>query len=141
MNKQVTKTLASLTLFTMLGVPVLYGQSGMLVANIPFDFNVGKASLPSGEYNVKPMSQGSIVIQSKDGRQSAIALTNVTDSPKSLAVGKLVFNRYGDQYFLSKVLTPGGTGSGKELIRTQNERELARNISKPETTIVAAKTR
>ena len=72
MNKQVTKTLASLTLFVMLEVPVLYGQSGMLVANIPFDFNVGKASLPSGEYNVKSMTQGSVVIRSKDGRQLLI---------------------------------------------------------------------
>jgi hypothetical protein len=139
MNQQVTKTLGLRTLFGMLAMPALYGQSDMLVANIPFDFSVGKASLPHGEYNVKPMNQGSIVIRSKDGRKGVVAMTIATDSPKSLAVGKLVFNRYGDQYFLFKVLGPGS--SGKELLRSKTERELAKNISTPETIILAAKTR
>jgi len=139
MNKHITRTLASLTLTAMLAVPCLYGQSDILVAKIPFDFNVGKALLPSGEYQVRPINQGSILVQSKDGHKGAIALAVVTDSRRNPGEGKLVFNRYGDQYFLSKVWRPGS--SGNELVPSHTERELAKNISKPETTILIAKTR
>jgi hypothetical protein len=52
MFRQVFKALAVISLFGMLAAPVVQAQSGMLVANIPFQFNVGKAVLPSGEYHV-----------------------------------------------------------------------------------------
>src|SRR5215510_1662639 len=126
MNTQVYKALAVIAFLALLSVPVTQAQSDTLVANIPFDFHVGKASLPSGVSNIKPVAQQALMIQSKDG-QGVVATTIAVDSPKSLNTGKLVFNRYGDQYFLSKVLPPGAS-TGRELPKSRNEIEVAKNL-------------
>jgi hypothetical protein len=139
MNRQIYTALATITFFAMLTVPVIQAQSDMLVANIPFDFHVGKASLPSGEYTVKPLNPETLLIQSKDGSSSAVSITIGATSSKIQDTGKLVFNRYGDQYFLSKVWRPG-VSTGRELPKSRSEVEMARNMPKPETTVVAAKT-
>src|SRR5262245_49760731 len=99
MYRRVFNVLAVISLFGMLAAPVVQAQSGMLAANIPFQFNVGKAVLPSGEYFVKSVNPTTFLIQSKDGRQSAVASTIGVSSAKADDKGKLVFNRYGNQYF------------------------------------------
>jgi hypothetical protein len=139
MYKQVYKAVAAISLFGMLAAPVVQAQSDTLVANIPFQFNVGKAVLPSGEYRVKPMNPSTLLIQSKDGHQAAIAMTIGVRSSKEGDTGKLVFNRYGTQYFLSKVWHPGNP-EGRELLKSRTEIEVAKNISRPGATTVAAKT-
>jgi hypothetical protein len=138
MYRQMLKALAVISLFGMLAAPVVQAQSGMLVANIPFQFNVGKAVLPSGEYHVKAMNPTTFLIQSKDGHQAAVANTIGVSSSKEEDNGKLVFNRYGNQYFLSKVWR-GGNREGRELVKSRTEIEIA-SISSPEATTVAVKT-
>jgi hypothetical protein len=139
MNRQAYTTLATIAFFAMLAVPVIQAQSETLVASIPFEFHVGKALLPSGVYDVKSLNPGTLLIQSKDGSSSAISLTIGVSSGKTQDTGKLVFNRYGDQYFLSKIWKPGSS-TGRELPKSRSEIEMARNMSKPEATEVAAKT-
>jgi hypothetical protein len=139
MYKQVYKAVAAISLFGMLVAPVVQAQSGMQVANIPFQFNVGKAVLPSGEYHVKSVDSSTVLIQSKDGRKAAVALTIGVSSSKEGDKGKLVFNRYGNQYFLSKIWRAGNR-EGRELLKSRTEIEVAKNISRPEATTVAAKT-
>ena len=53
-------------------------------------------------------------------------------------VGKLVFNRYGDQYFLSKIWAPS-SDTGRELPKSRLEREVAQRLSEGGPTVVAAK--
>src|ERR1700747_1049762 len=73
-------------------------------ASIPFNFNVGDRWVPAGTYlitsdikNLKVVS-----IHSEDGK---IALLSVTQSDdRRLNVDKLVFTKYGDQYFLHEIL-------------------------------------
>jgi hypothetical protein len=139
MYRQVFKALAVISLFGMLAAPVVQAQSGMLVANIPFQFNVGKAVLPAGEYRLKPVHPSTFLIQSKDGRQAALANTIGVSSSKEGDKGKLVFNRYGNQYFLSKVW-PAGSREGSELLKSRTEIEIAKSMSSPEATTVAVKT-
>jgi len=138
MYKQVVNTLAAVSLFGMLASAVVQAQSDTLVANIPFAFNVGKATLPSGEYRVKPVNTSVLMIQSKDGHQAAIAMTiGVNSSQRDW--GKLIFNRYGTQYFLSKICSPG-RAEGRELLKSRSEVEIAKNTPAPEATTVAVKT-
>jgi hypothetical protein len=52
--------------------------------------------------------------------------------------GKLVFNRYGNQYFLSQVWA-AGSDSGHQLRPSKAEREIAKNASKPKVEVLTAK--
>lgn len=74
-------------------------------ANVPFDFTVGDRLLPAGSYTIASFSSGVIEIRSSD-RQISLMTMTLPDSNEPANDGKLVFDRYGDQYFLSEVLCP-----------------------------------
>jgi hypothetical protein len=136
MYKYAYQVLIALTLFAGLMVPATQAQSIILKADIPFDFVVGDKQLHSGEYNVKQTHPGVMLIQSKDARSSAMVLTTAAEAGKISDVGKLVFNRYGDQYFLSKIWA---SDSGRQLPKSRLEREVAQRLSESGTTVVAAR--
>jgi hypothetical protein len=136
MYKRILNSLAVISFLGMLVVPVVQAQSHIQVS-IPFQFNVGKAVLPPGEYRVKTVNSSTLMIQRKDGRQGAMAMT-IGVSSKAGDQAKLVFNRYGTQYFLSKVWSAGNP-VGRELLKSHTEIEVAKNLSKPEVTNVAIK--
>ena len=138
MYKHAYQALIALTLFAGLMVPATQAQSIMLKADIPFDFVVGDKQLHSGEYNVKQTHPGVVLIQSKDTSSSAMVLTTAAQAGKISDVNKLVFNRYGDQYFLSKIWA-ASSDSGRELPKSRLEREVAQRLSEGGTTVVAAK--
>ena len=100
-----------------------------LTANIPFDFSVAGQKLPAGKYliNRAQVSDGDMVIQirSTDGRSNVTRLTIPVTAHREAKNGILVFNRYGDEYFLSEVWPAGGE-TGRELHKSRAERELAR---------------
>jgi hypothetical protein len=71
---------------------------------VPFDFTVGNKALPAGAYEVSYYpAKTAILIRSKDGRLHVMT-TTVADDKESYGVGKLIFARYGNQYFLHEVL-------------------------------------
>ena len=95
-----------------------------VVANIPFAFHVGQTRLPPGKYTftvVNPSSDRKILrIRNADGRASAMivttsALRNATDD------AKLVFHRYGDQYFFAQAQL-GGDPTSLAAIKSKAER-------------------
>jgi hypothetical protein len=138
MNKHVYQVLTALTLVAWLMVPATQAQSIMLKADIPFDFVVGDTQLRSGEYQVKQINSGATLIQGKDAHSSVMILTTTAQAAKISDVGKLVFNRYGDQYFLSKIWAPS-SDAGRQVVKSRFERELAQRLSNDGTTVIAAK--
>ena len=80
-----------------------------LVVNIPFDFVAGNTHLPAGEYAVQVSGPtGSmILISRKDATASVFIGTNAAASIAPQAQSKLIFNRYGDRYYLSQVWQQG----------------------------------
>src|SRR5215510_15770312 len=72
-------------------------------AEIPFDFNVGKKRLPKGEYLIESLNDAGTLTIRNAKRGKAVTFSTIrhkpTDGPKS----KLIFNRYGDQYFLTRI--------------------------------------
>ena len=138
MYKHAYRVLIALTLFAVLMVPATQAQSIILQAEIPFDFAVGNNLLPAGEYQVKPATEKVILIQSQEARSSALAMTIKVHAGKTSDVTKLVFNRYGEQYFLSKIWTRS-SDTGRELTKCRLEREVAaQSRVKPAATTVAA---
>ena len=60
----------------------------------------------------------------KDATTSAIINTNAAVSIEPQTESKLVFNRYGDSYFLAQVWSEGNT-QGRQLVKTAREKEIA----------------
>jgi hypothetical protein len=102
----------------------------LFVAKIPFNFTVCREELPAGKYTVFRASSSGLVlaIRNEDGRSMDLACTQDVKSPKVVTEGKLVFNRYDDQYFLSEVWW-SGVITGYELVKTDRERALIKELS------------
>lgn len=69
---------------------------------IPFDFTFGRLLLPAGTYTITSPNQITVVLN--NGKQSAAALRSAVAQEDHSGVDKLVFSKYGDQYFLRQIL-------------------------------------
>lgn len=114
-----------MALTAMASTRVAQAQENVVV-NIPFDFAAGKTTLPAGEYSVKVSESihSLILISRKDSSASAFINTNAVGGANVQTESKLVFNRYGDRYFLSQVWSEGNS-EGRQLVKTAREKELA----------------
>jgi hypothetical protein len=104
-----------------------------MVVNIPFDFVAGNTQMPAGEYSVKTSgpTKSLLVISRDDSTASAFINTNAAVASEPKSESKLIFNRYGDRYFLSQVWT-AGNACGRQLLKSDREKEMAQ-IAKLET--------
>jgi hypothetical protein len=120
MKHHILVVLASL----FLAVGTVQAQSLGLVADIPFDFVVGKTTLDAGKYTISPisMSGSTILLRSSDLKESMFITLCLCASEKGIHESKLVFHGYGNHYFLSQIWTQGND-VGWELPR--NHREVA----------------
>jgi len=140
MKKQAFGTLAMLTLLLALTAISVSAQSQRSkITNIPFDFIVGQQTLAAGEYTVEPNRRDFDkvwLVQSRDGRTSTLFTTMLIRASEVQEKTKLVFHKYGDQYFLSQIWTPGDA-TGRELLAPRLERELAKNAGEGQTIVLA----
>ncbi len=104
-----------------------------LVFNIPFEFVAGNSMLPAGEYTVQVSGPTHVLqlVDRKDSAASAFLGTNAAVAPEIQSESKLIFQRYGDRYFLSQVWTAGNS-RGRQLLKSAREKEMAQ-IAKVET--------
>ncbi len=132
MKKQVLKTITILSLLLVLAAVSVNAQQlseNSIAINIPFDFAVGETKLPAGNYTLGRIALTSsydrLVIQSADGLgDTHTGMTRPNRASEVQKQSKLVFNRYGDQYFLSQVWM-AGSDTGRDLFQSRNERNLA----------------
>lgn len=121
-------------LFALIGLGLLlatasaYAQTGVVKANVPFNFIVNKAELPAGQYTIQSVgsSASAMSIQSLDNQIVKLVLPHACESPKTQETSKLVFHRYGSQYFLAQIWT-AGYEQGKELPKSSRETEVAQD--------------
>jgi len=137
------RALSNFTMLTVLlaltAVSVAAQSERSKITNIPFSFIVGEKTLPAGEYTVEPNRRDFDkvwLVQSRDGRTSALFTTMPVRASETQEKTKFVFHKYGDQYFLSQIWTPGGN-SGRELLIPRLERELAKNAIERQTIVLA----
>jgi hypothetical protein len=105
----------------------------LLVVNIPFDFVAGNMKLPAGEYSIKVTAPERMLLlmNREDASASAFMNSNSVDKTEIQTESKVIFNRYGDRYFLSEVWTAGNS-RGRLLLKSSREKEMAQ-IAKTET--------
>ena len=118
-------------LFAFSTVPGHAQNQPKIKATIPFNFVVGSKELKAGEYVVQqfgsPGSQ-SLQFRGQDGDVEQTALTVPIETNKIGNRERLVFHRYGDQYFLSQVWFAGDE-DGHEFIAGAQEKKAATNRS------------
>jgi hypothetical protein len=112
-------------------------QTHAISATIPFDFVVAKQNLPAGEYHVVTNGPFMQLVRWDVAGAPGLITMYVNGSPGSDQSARLIFNRYGDRYFLSRVWM-GTTSIYYQLYSAPAEIGLARN-TKPEETVILAK--
>jgi hypothetical protein len=113
-------------------------------ANIPFDFNVRGRTLPAGEYEISRISDepGAMEIANIYHRSEHAVMESEPVQGRIPKRGEVVFHRYGDNYFLYEVWTPG-METGREIEPSKRERALERDLAvagkaaEPETVAIA----
>ena len=142
MKKQTYMLIATIILATVAGLSTAQAQTSPmlnLTANIPFDFKVGDKALPAGEYTVicvNPTSSVKVLqIRSKSGTTSAMVRTSSVNG-LSQDTGRLVFHRYGDQYFFAQAwMAAEGIGMQAPRAKAIKALELAGEKRTTETVI------
>ena len=120
--------LATFVAFIALAVGSVQAQTGYRIqTNIPFDFTAGETSLRAGSYSVEMISDNALLLRSIAGKKTVLLLTRATE-PGGKDQARIIFNRYGDRYFLSQVCVSGGD-VGRELHPSGAERRLAKELS------------
>ena len=140
------KNILNIAIATMILVGVVavnaHAQTGAnkVVANIPFEFTVGKATLPAGRYTVTVMNPNSdrkiLQIRQIDVRASAMVITtDVTGNMSENA--KLVFHRYGDRHYFAQAQMSGDSTS-LAAVKTRSEHKQAVATAKKIVVLTAA---
>ena len=95
-------------------------------ASIPFDFMVRGKMLPAGNYEVSRINDDPIglMIRNLDQKHDTVMFeTEPVYMRKTPGKNMLVFNRYGDTYFLSEIKT-ASESTAREAYPSRAERHL-----------------
>jgi hypothetical protein len=126
MNAQSTSKLRTYLLACTLGAVAMvsashgFAQGNEMRVNVPFAFHNGSQHLPAGVYRVKIESTHLILLQGAS--KSGFVNTN-PEIGRPATKGKLVFQRYGDQYFLREVWS-AQNATGQKCVKSKLEREV-----------------
>src|ERR1700730_18115893 len=109
-------------LITLVFVPAIYPSTahaqivGDLEVNIPFLFHGGNTNRPPGRYTIHNLDDGDntvVEISSADDSISALFEVQVEQANDAPAKSEVVFNKYGDRYFLAQLIQEGNPSSSK----------------------------
>jgi hypothetical protein len=117
---------AAISFLAIAGTPARAQVVDVIEADIPFEFTVRNSTLPAGEYTIKrinSVSPGTMEIRNADGTQRLVFLVTSAETLKQPDHTKLIFDRVGDQYFLSEIFEIGNR-SGVELMKSRVEQKL-----------------
>ncbi|MFN7939436.1 MAG: hypothetical protein U0R19_39280 [Bryobacteraceae bacterium] len=126
-----------LTLAAGLAASTLVHAEGVK-ANIPFSFSVGKAVMPAGTYCFDTeVAPGVLRVRSQSWEKAALVITTPALERNKEEIAKIVFHKYGEIYFLSRVVYEGG--AGRALPTSAREKEMIARLPGPEVQVLAVK--
>jgi hypothetical protein len=102
---------------------------GDIAVKVPFQFYAGNTKLPAGEYRIHVLDDSGLTmmeITSADGSTSALFQVEETDAKDTPTKSELIFNKYGDQYFLADLFDEGES-SGSEVLKSRYEQRISKN--------------
>jgi hypothetical protein len=103
---------------------LLHAESYRMAANVPFSYHAGSDVIPAGKTAVEHTGSASYQrLATPAGKTIFVAAQTGSTGSKGAC---LIFHRYGNEYFLSEVWSPSGTGSKLQPTREElNQRERA----------------
>jgi len=107
------------------GAPASAKSVNAMKAQIPFDFHVGNTLVPAGEYTVRALTDDESALRIGNLRHS-VALNTVSAQERDSKGARLIFRKYGDQYFLAAVW--GGDRTGRTIPASKRERSLRKEL-------------
>jgi hypothetical protein len=123
-----------LSLFVALVLALTIGASkakaqiiGDLEVNVPFQFHVGNTKLPAGKYVIHMLDDSDLKvmeISSADGSTSALFEVQQAEANSTPAKSELIFNKYGNRYFLTELFEEGSS-SGSEVLKSRYEKRVS----------------
>ncbi len=132
--------LMTLALALIVSVPMTQAQARAR-ATVPFAFSLDQKSMPAGAYEISSQSNNALIVRNLDTSEARLVIESMhveasqaSDAPHA----KLVFRKYGDQYFLAEIWD-GQSHTGIDFPESKREKELklASNASQPEAVVIA----
>ena len=115
-------------------------QTTHMKVTVPFEFTAGNVQLPAGEYEVKALGSWggpTLSIHNVNSKAGSVILSNSCRSQKPTADAKLVFYRYGHEYFLAEVWNRNSF-AGSQIQINPRQTELAKNQAKDQVVLIAS---
>jgi len=100
---------------------------GELEATIPFQFYAGNTKLPPGEYRIHVLDNSDLSIMEisrVDGSASALFQIQGAEKNSEPAKSELIFNKYGDRYFLAKFFDEDNR-DGSQVVESHYEKKVS----------------
>jgi hypothetical protein len=120
-----------LSFIGMLGLLLTFGALSAVaqgkksvILKAPFTFKVEHQVMPAGTYQIL-VEHGWLQIRSADGKTGAMVLTLPVSGKTVEGSGQVVFNRYGDSYFLGQVWLPE-MELGRQTLESSEEKGAAK---------------
>ena len=99
---------------------------GDLEVSIPFQFHAGSTKLPPGKYVIHMLDNSNLTvmeISSVDGTTSALFDVESEEANSGPAKNELIFNKYGNRYFLSKLFDQENP-NGSKVVESRYEKRI-----------------
>lgn len=93
--------------------------------NVPFSFEMGDKHFAPGTYAVKTPASG--VVELSGNSTAGLALTREEQGYRSTKTAKVVFDRYGDRYFLRQIWFNPEEKSYVECPESKGEKQAKRS--------------
>lgn len=131
MIKYTTQFFLTLALLLIGGLTAAQAQMDsdtIIDANIPFQFVVGRTTLPAGKYVIRQIDDAetsSNVLEIRSANNKIVTLFDTENASLNQDAKKteISFDKIGDQYFLSQIFVEG-ENYGVQAIESKMERKL-----------------
>jgi hypothetical protein len=100
-------------------------EAQTLSVNVPFGFELGSKHLAPGIYTVsRPLRD---IVEIRNGSDSAMIITHAGQTVKASKTSKVVFDRYGDHYFLRQVWFTPQDNTYMECAESKTEKQAKKS--------------
>jgi len=133
-NKRKTSVqqLLSVLVLSVFALTIFAGKAhaqivGDLDVDIPFQFHAGNARLPAGKYRIHVLDGSDLTVMeitSADGSTSALFEVQDAEANATPAKSELIFNKYGNRYFLAKLFDEGNP-RGSQVPKSRYEAKVS----------------